>query len=86
MISRFRFMVIDKYTSVPHEVARRMKNGDVGDWGSNTTKASRVLAHPFAIVYTANAHASVWSREQAAVFSCECLGEWLNSRDFQESC
>ena len=52
-------------------------------------KVPRVLANPFAIVNTAKAHASVYSyrmREQAAVFTCECLCEWLNSRDFQESC
>ena len=55
------------------------------NWEYN--KVSQVLANPFAIVNTAKAHASVYRmREQAAVFTCECLCEWLNSRDFQESC
>jgi hypothetical protein len=50
-------------------------------------KVSQVLANPFAIVNTAKAHASVYRmREQAAVFTCECLCEWLNSRDLRESC
>ena len=66
---------------------RRERNNGGRGWDIRSlNKNLSGLADPFAIVDTAKCpRLRCRMREQAAVFSCECLGEWLIRETFKKA-